>query len=271
MVLTTRRKTIVFASWFVVGLSGCSMQGHNYGLMQNSTVNSNAQVASVSDTPLNESQKVQLMVKAQNYPGLIQHYKHQLERSDNQSVRLKLAKTYYQSGDVDSALFQLNILKQHYKPDSQVHYLMAQCLYQKGKMTKALTEVNTAITLNPRQAKSYNLQGIIDAGLNDFVSARSAFNKARALMYDDSIVLNNLAMIDIYQHRYLDAVNLLLPLYRNGQADKKIRSNLLIALAKTHQENLFKQVYADGDSDQANMVYQQLEKSEHGIHTRNAP
>ncbi|CAG9297096.1 tetratricopeptide repeat protein [Celerinatantimonas diazotrophica] len=267
MAFTTRKSSII-ASLLVVGLTGCSMQGNNYGLMQNRVSDSSAQVA---DQPLTASQKVQLMIKAQNYPGLIKFYKQTLEHSDSRSVRLKLAKTYYQSGDVDSALFQLKILKQHYKPDAQVHYLMAQCLYQKGKMTDALTEVNTAITLNPKQAKSYNLQGIIDAGLNDFVSARKAFNKARALMYKDSIVLNNLAMIDIYQHKYSDAVNLLLPLYNNGQADKKIRSNLLIALAKTHQESLFKQVYADGDSDQANMVYHQLENSKHGIHARSTP
>ncbi|MFM2477415.1 tetratricopeptide repeat protein [Celerinatantimonas sp. MCCC 1A17872] len=251
------------------------MQGSNHGLMQSRASDSASRVTSVvgttSDKPLTDAEKVQLMIKAQNYPGLIQYYKSQLERSDSQSVRLKLAKTYYRSGDVESALFQLKILKQHYQPNSQVHYLMAQCLYQKGKLTDALTEVNTAITLSPKQAKLYNLQGIIDANLNDFTSARSAFNKARELMYDDTIVLNNLAMIDIYQHKYLDAIDLLLPLYKNGQADKKIRSNLLIALAKTHQDSLFKQVYADGDSSEANMVYHQLEQSDHDQQSRSAP
>ncbi|MFM2483651.1 tetratricopeptide repeat protein [Celerinatantimonas yamalensis] len=241
----------------VMLLSACSSGRQSGGgfMQQRQFV---SQASAQADKPLTTSQKVELMEKAQNYPGLVTYYKHQLEQDDSQSVRLSLAKTYYESGDINSALFQLSYLKAHTQPNAKINYLMAQCFYYQKDYTKALREVNIAIVLDPKDAKNYNLQGVISASLDDFISARRAFEKARSLFYSDAIVLNNLAMVDIYQNQYQRAIDLLMPMYKNGQADKKIRANLLIALAKVHQLGLFEEVYGNADLDKAKRVYNQL-------------
>ncbi|MFM2480189.1 tetratricopeptide repeat protein [Celerinatantimonas sp. YJH-8] len=250
--------SVLFTCIFLAACSSDRQAGHFV------PARSSVSTDTVGDTtPLNAREKEQLMIKAENYPGLIELYKKKIEQRDSSSVRLKLAQTYYRSGDTDSAMFQIQYMKQHEKPNAEVFYLEAQCLHEKNKDTEALKAISSAIMLHSDQAKYYNLQGIVSASLDDFISARRAFNKARSLMYTDTVVLNNLAMIDIYQQRYQDAIDKLMPLYRNGQADSKIRANLLVALAKSHQYFLFKEVYAEGEPGKAKAVYQQLAMMTH--------
>lgn len=252
----------VLCALLFLGLSGCSLSSSSKGGFvqheQNSNAGTSARMPTLSNQSLDTDEKEQLMLKAENYPGLIALYKKQLAVRDSETTRLKLARTYYDSGDIDSALFQLEELKKHTKPNAETYYLTAQCLHQQKKDSQALTAVNSAIMLKPDSGKFYNLQGIISASLDDFISARRGFNKARSLMYTDTIVLNNLAVLDISQHHYQDAIARLMPLYRNGQSDEKIRANLLIALANTHQLKLFREIYREQTPGKALAVYQQL-------------
>ncbi|CAG9001542.1 MAG: hypothetical protein CENE_03564 [Candidatus Celerinatantimonas neptuna] len=233
-------------------LVGCATQ-------PNHVIQVNHQLRIVNAKPLTAAEKEQLMQKAKNYTGLITLYKRQLRDKKSNSVRFKLAHTYYLSGDCNSALFQLRYLRKHSRPESRIYYLSAQCLYQQGKLAQALRQVKLAIGRDPQMAQAYNLLGIINAYMDDFISAQRAFNQARILMYSDEKVLNNLAVIDIYQHHYQAAIDKLMPLYRNGQAGPEIRANLLFALAKNQQFELFKEVLGRGQAEHAKSIYQQLQ------------
>ena len=56
--------------------------------------------------------------------------------------------------------------------------------------------------------------------------------KARELLYEDVVISNNLAVMDILEADYQRAITRLEPVYKNGQADKQVVSNLVLAYAK---------------------------------------
>lgn len=254
MVSNNNNLILIAALCSIVILGGCAGTRANNGYQKYPVQPSSFDNAA----PLDSNQKEQLMIKAQNYTGLIGLYKQHIKNNDSSSTRLKLAQIYHKSGDIDSALFQLNYLKSHYQPNAEVYYLLAQCLHAKNQETEALKAINSGIMLAPDDGRNYNLLGIINANIGDLASAKNAFNKARSLMFSDNVVLNNLAMIDISEKSYKAAVEKLLPLYENGQADEKIRANLLIALARSHQFPLFKEIFKEDKPGQAIHVYQQL-------------
>lgn len=245
-------RNICCACVAILILAGCATQA-------NHVIQVNHQSRIVNAKPLTAVEKEQLMQKAKNYIGLIKFYKSQLRDKKSNAVRFKLAHTYFLSGDCNSALFQLGYLRKHSRPESRIYYLSAQCLYQQDKLVPALRQVKLAIGRDPKMAQAYNLLGIINAYMGDFISAQRAFNQARTLMYSDAKVLNNLALIDIYQHHYQSAIDKLMPLYRNGLASSKIRANLLFALAKNQQFELFKEVLGRGQAEHAKAIYQQLQ------------
>ncbi|WP_028113705.1 tetratricopeptide repeat protein [Ferrimonas kyonanensis] len=176
------------------------------------------------------------LTAAANYGGLIQLYKSQLsQQPDQPQLLLKLARSYYLNHDLESAQFYLSHLSdlgsdlpEQYLLQGKIHsdrqqYQAAYLNYQKAEQ-RGLTESELALR-----------QGVALAQLKRFDEAERAFNLARLRGHDEVAVKNNLAMLQMQQGHYQQAVALLEPVYRAHPDVPQVQANLALSLVKNHQ------------------------------------
>ncbi len=180
----------------------------------------------------------------EDYPALIELYKQQLTVSEQVDIRIKLVNAYVELDDLDSANFHMTLLPEntdnsHKNIVEDLFHTKAWVYYHDEDYELAKKYLYKEISAYPNNAKSHNLLGIIYASEGDFVRARIQMNHARTLQYSDDIVINNLAVLDIMEHRFSDAVRKLNPLYRNGLADERMKMNLLVSLAMLEDDREF--------------------------------
>ena len=84
----------------------------------------------------------------------------------------------------------------------------------------------------PQSAEAYNLKGIALAQSGKLTEGYVAIEKSRSLFIADDVAINNMAMIAILDHRYQDAVSLLLPQYLRGRKQSQLLHNLVLSLVK---------------------------------------
>ncbi|WP_434355702.1 hypothetical protein NF212_11410 [Parasalinivibrio latis] len=206
---------------------------------------------------------IKLMEEAGNYQGLISLYKKMLSEGDGEESRYLLAEAYYLSGDMESAQYHLQILTTKQKVSPEVYLLLAHVNYNLNAFNAAKDNVENAIALNPRYGEAFNLKGLIFAETDGIREARSAFEIARSLLYDDVSVKNNLAVLDMIEGNYSKALSRLTPLYVNGQADDKVKANLVIAAVKAGRADVFRMLLKQKkDENQILELYQALRRME---------
>lgn len=176
--------------------------------------------------------KEALLLQAQNYSELVGLYKAELIKKDTSETRIKLARSYLMIKDADSALFTLQPLMAQKKVQPDVLLVNASAHYELGNFKLGLTEIKRALDLDAGNAEIQNLAGLLYAANGDYNHARTQFNHARTNFYNDITIKNNLAVLDIIEGHYLDAVQRLMPIYTNDQADAQVEANLMLALAK---------------------------------------
>lgn len=188
-----------------------------------------------------------MLIKSSNYNRLIELYRDQLAKRENSQVRYKLAKAYVDNNDNESAIFTLQPLLERRRVDSDVLFLSGLAHYNLGNLDSAYRAFNITLEKKPDSAKAYNMTGIIYAHKNELTNARTAFNRARSLMYDDITIKNNLAMLDLIEGKYEDAADKLLPLYLNsrGTLDESVKANLAMTMAKLGNFDYLASLYAD--------------------------
>ncbi|WP_087023851.1 hypothetical protein [Thaumasiovibrio subtropicus] len=178
-------------------------------------------------------EKNEAILKTTNDPqGLVDFYKAELAKQDGPRERYKLAEAYLGIDDAESALFYMQPLIEEERLSATGYYLYGRALAMQGEYLKARHAILEAIVREEAMAEAHNFLGVLDAEQGRFDDARSAFNQARALLFDDVTIKNNLAVLDIYQQDYESALNRLLPLWSNGLGDDRIRANMLLAMAK---------------------------------------
>lgn len=184
---------------------------------------------STSDQTLN---KESLLIQANKHSELVVFYKAELVKKDTPETRIKLARSYLQLKDADSALFTMKPLLAQKRVSAEVLLVNAISLFELGQFNQALIDIERAKELEPGNAEILNMSGLIYSANGDYQQARTMFNLARSNFYDDITIKNNLAVLDIIEGHYLDAVQRLMPIYTNEQADAQVQANLMTALAK---------------------------------------
>ena len=204
----------------------------------------------VQEAPANEA----LLKAASNHAGLIQLYKTRLKQAktadEQENCRLQLGGAYLETGDPESALFTLEPLVAEASKNSDTWLLKARASLALGELETALMDINQSLSLAPESPTILNQQGVIYASMGQYNQARQSFNKARTTMFDDLVIKNNLAMLDILDKKYDAAIQRLMPLYTSGQADERIKANLTLALARAGLYNEFKTVHSEARSEQ---------------------
>lgn len=173
-----------------------------------------------------------MLIKTHNYDQLILLYKEQLKVKENKATRVKLADAYLNSGDAESALFIISPIALSIDADVDVLLIQAHSEYELGSFDSALATAERANTISKNNADIENLLGVIYAEREEYFKARKYFNLARTHLYDDLKIKNNLAVLDIIEGQYKQAVQKLLPIHLNKNADNQLKANLTLAMAK---------------------------------------
>lgn len=184
-----------------------------------------------------------ILLKANNYNGLIAFYRQKLKQKEDTAVRIKLAEYYYASGDYASSLYYLQPLRTQYDADASV--LEAKNLIALGKYSHA-SQVATLVTVkSPDRGDAWNLRGIALTLSGDPGMGRSALEKARSLFIEEDTALNNLAMNALIEHRDKEAVALLMPQYLRGSKNQRLIRNLVMALIRCDEKREARNIIAN--------------------------
>ncbi|WP_101775979.1 tetratricopeptide repeat protein [Pasteurella oralis] len=177
--------------------------------------------------------KETLYESTQNYSALTSLYRDILKNKEDPVIRYKLAKTYYQRGDSKSSLLYLvPLLSDTSKLGVQAKTLQVKNLIQLSQFSEAISVATDLLNQHPNDGEVYNLRGIAYAQNGNLSQARTDINKAREFFINDSVAINNLAMLNIINGDFSNAVSLLLPQYLNGIREPRLIHNLVFALVK---------------------------------------
>ncbi|HEI6849782.1 tetratricopeptide repeat protein [Yersinia enterocolitica] len=171
-----------------------------------------------------------ILLKANNYPGLITLYRDKLKSKEDDSVRLKLANAYYLTGDIKSSLYYLRPIS--HKENASIYMLQTKNLISNNDNAAAKIVVNKLLAISPDNAEAHNLNGIILANDGEINKAEAAIEKSRSLFISDEIAMNNLAVTAMLDDRYSDAVRILLPDYLAGKRGNLMLHNLVFSLVQ---------------------------------------
>lgn len=195
------------------------------------TACSSSQISSIDNNQEFKSKEA-LLKNANDNNKLIALYKQELASNDNYDTRLKLVNTYLEVGDIDSADFHLERMSAPEDRSAELDFLKARVKFEQDDPQQALVYGKRSLEKRPDFAEVENLLGLVFVRLGKFESAREHFLRARELLYEDVVISNNLAVMDILEADYQRAITRLEPVYKNGQADKQVVSNLVLAYAK---------------------------------------
>lgn len=180
-----------------------------------------------------EAAKEKLYQSTGNHKHLIRLYRDMLKKQDNPEIRYKLSESYYQVGDSKASLLYLQpLLDNHSYLKSEATLLETKNLIQLRRYNDAISAANRYLAKQPKSGEGYNLRAIAHAQNGQLQNAHDDLMKARQFFISDTIALNNLAMLEIINGSYANAVELLLPEYLNGVREPRMLHNLVFALVK---------------------------------------
>lgn len=180
---------------------------------------------------INEEQKEFILVKMNDYQGLIKLYREKLNQKENEKTRYILAKYYHSAMDYESSRHYLAPLLAN-NPDENVLLLESKNLLEQGHIAEALGRVKAVLSKNAANGEALNTQGVLLAQQGDYLAAKVSFDKARTHFVDEEKVINNLAMLAIMQEDYPTARDYLAPLYSRGYMGENLLHNLVFVLVK---------------------------------------
>ncbi len=176
------------------------------------------------------------MEKVKNYDGLISYYKSQLEQgSEDPEVKEKLAWAYFHKGDIESADFYVQHLQKEGFENPNLYQLEGQVFDAKNDIGSAITAYLASIEAGNRTGQIHVLLGVSYTKVGKYDEAQKELNQARLRGYDDVVVKNNIAMIQMANGEYQQAIQTLAPVLKEDPANKTVKANLAIALMKTQQ------------------------------------
>lgn len=191
------------------------------------------------------------LINSGNYPKLIALYKDKLKQAESTETRVKLAKAYLDTGDNESALFTIAPVITQPNASAESFYLQGLAQFNLGQASQSQRSLDVATHKAPNNAKYVNLLGAVQAELGQLEQARASFNRARSLLYDDIVIKNNLALVDIMEGNFQAAAARLMPVYRANPkgADEQLKANLAIIAAKLGSFETLKALYGDQYTD----------------------
>lgn len=208
--------------------------------------------------------KEKIFKATNNSEKLIEFYKKELKRNDSELYRIKLANSYLNILDPESALFVMEPILKRDNVSFESAIVSAKAYLDLGDNQSALRILKDARKINPDDGEVYNLLGIIYANKGQWQTSRQMFEQARANFYDDIKVKNNLALLDMIEGDDTQALKRISSLTADQLDDEKIHSNLLLIMAKNgHKDYVMEALGPRLSTKQKNQIYQALRNSDH--------
>ncbi|TKB48926.1 hypothetical protein FCL40_09810 [Ferrimonas sediminicola] len=177
------------------------------------------------DDPLDTRET--LLKAANNQPGLVAHYKANLQSKPQ--YKLALINVYLDQGDIRSAELYTSLLTETEMTQPPVKLALARIQCQQQHWLECQQALDGYRQAGGDTVQYLLQQGRASAGQGRHEEAIAQFEEARRLGADDLLVKNNQAVVRMMQKRYADALQLLYPLYLVNPADKGIQANLILA------------------------------------------
>lgn len=214
----------------------------------------------------------ELLLSTNNTGKLIEFYKESLRKQESSDIRIKLVSAYVDAKDYDSAAFHVEQIIPDSAQQTKVLFLRAKIDFSKGKVESAYRHAVKALQLEPRMAEAENLLGLIWAGKGDYQKSRYYFLQARKHFYDDITIKNNLAVLDLIEGNYQEAVGRLYSIYEKGNEDAEVLSNLVLGYAKLGMYKPLEEVLKTKGytTNQAQQIYIALRKTNSEINRQEA-
>ncbi|MDG3085987.1 secretion protein [Vibrio hannami] len=199
----------------------------------------------------------ELLVSTNNSEKLIEFYRESLRNRESTEIRVKLVSAYVDMKDYDSAAFHVEQITPDKAQLASISFLKAKIYFAKGSVDDALVYADQALKSQPEMAETENLLGLIWAEKGDYQKSRNYFLLARKHFFDDVIIKNNLAVLDLIEGNYMDVVGRLYPIYEKGNEDPQVLSNLALAYAKLDMYKPLEVVLKDQGytKEQAQQIY----------------
>ncbi|WP_033137015.1 tetratricopeptide repeat protein [Aeromonas finlandensis] len=215
-------KTLILTASLLM-LSGCSRHG----------------MAQLTEQQSN-SYREDILVRANNYPGLVDFYRAELAKKETPELSYKLAYSYYMIGNYTEALRYITPLLDKNVP--QYHLLAAKTYVLSGSYGNAMHSAQKTIFLDPKNSEAYNIMGIANAYKGKVNESKEYIEKARANYIGDSTAVNNLAVLAMLSSDYQQSITLLFPEYMKGNRDTKLVHNLVFSLIKAGDRKYAKKI-----------------------------
>ncbi|MGR5299064.1 SPOR domain-containing protein [Vibrio mediterranei] len=181
-----------------------------------------------------EKKTITQLSVSNNYQGLIAFYKKKvIVDKENWSAQQHLAEAYLDNGDLESAQFYIDrVLTLSQTPSATAHFIKGKVLAQQLDFKQALSQYQLAIKQGLDNCKLYVQQGIAMAQTQQYPLAIHSFNQARLRGCNDVTVKNNIAIVKMYQEKYKQAIDILLPLYEQDKSNELVYANLKLSAKK---------------------------------------
>lgn len=189
-------------------------------------------------------QKEYILTQLNDYQGLIEIYRNKLSVKDNDDERYHLSQLYNKIGDYSSSNIYLSPLVDNNK-DKKYLLLQAKNYIELGQENNAEPILKELLLKDGSNGELWNLQGVLFAQQGHYSEAISSFEKARGLFYNEEIVINNIAMMEILQQNYQKARDYLLSLYSRKKYQQQTVYNLVYTLVKTNDYASARKVIID--------------------------
>ncbi len=216
--------------------------------------------ASSSGPHFSNATNEKILQSSGNTQKLIEFYKQQLAKDEQQETRIKLVTCYEKVGDYSSAVFYLKpLLQGQEQAPFDIALLAGKAYLNKQDFALADKYLKQAHQQQPMEAKVMNLLGVSASYQGNLSEAQLWFSKARASMGDDRTVKNNLAIVALLQGDYLTARRLLESLAADGgKSSKKVTANLALVYAKQGDKAAFDGLTKHMPAEQRTTLYRQL-------------
>jgi Flp pilus assembly protein TadD len=204
-----------------------------------------------------DDQKEYILTQLNDYQGLIEIYRKKLSVKDNADERYYLSELYNKIGDYSSSNIYLQPLL---NKSTEQRYLVLHVknLLELGREKECEEIINNLLVKNNSSGELWNLQGVLFAQQSQYDKAIKSFTKARGLFYNEEVVINNLAMMEILQQNYPKARDYLLELYSRKKYQRQTVYNLVYTLAKTNDDESARKIIFDEKlttSDPYKLIY----------------
>jgi len=156
-----------------------------------------------------------------------------LDQAALATSRAKLAagETLLGLGQPKQALAEFQAIQSDEAYRARAYQGMGLSLMALGDLTTAKDQLDRAVAADPKLWRSWMALGRVHDGNKDWAEAQSAYEQALAAQPDSPIVINNMGMSLMLQHRYAEAVQTFQHALVIDPTMEMTRANLRIALA----------------------------------------